>query len=93
VSNSFTYSFQFSPISVLNALHYQCLLTMWQIIAEVGCLVGTEWFGGVSHVDVIPDDGMKDFGATVLLDSEILTKLQYFVIYVLYLRLASIQKS
>jgi hypothetical protein len=47
---------------------------MWQLITEVGCLVGTEWFGGVSHAYVIPDDGIKVFGVTVLLYSEILPK-------------------
>jgi hypothetical protein len=59
VSTAFTYSFQLFSLSVLYALHYWCWLTIWQLITEISCLVGTEWFGGVSHAYVIPDDGNK----------------------------------
>jgi hypothetical protein len=72
VSTASTYSFQFFSFSVLYALHYLRLLTMWQLSIYVGCIVGIERFGGVSHAYVIPDDGIKVSGVTVLLCSEIL---------------------
>jgi hypothetical protein len=47
---------------------------MWQLTIEVGCLARTEWFGGLSHAYFLPNDGIKVFGITVLLYSEILPK-------------------